>query len=164
MPRPLAAAALLLAPAAAPAQGPIPGPYLAPNPYAVPPAYGPLGSYPAWGAPPALGGPPVFGPDAYPFNPPAYARHGRYATPPRSRFGPAFGPTYGAPALPRIAGAFTPAPSQSVIYQPNPYAPPLRLEPVAEEATVGQVRARRYDFSFDAVPLTPDAPAPARVW
>ena len=158
--RPLAAAALLFAPAAAVAQGPLPGPYLAPNPYTVPPAYGPLGPYPSWGGPPAFGGPPVYGPDAYPFNPPAFARPSWYATPPRSRFGTVLG----APPLPRTAGAFAPGPSQSTIYRPNPFAPPLRLEPVAEEATVGRVRARRYDYSFDAVPLTPGAPAPPRVW
>ena len=151
--RPLAAAALLLIPAAAVAQGPLPGPYLAPNPY------GPAAPFGVPGPLPAFGGPLGFGPDAYPFNPPAYARPSRYATPPRSRFGGALA----ALVLSPRAGVFAPGPSQSTIYRPNPFAPPLRLEPVPQEATVGRVRARRYDYSFDAVPLTNGA-APPRVW
>ena len=160
MSRPLAAAALLFAPAAAVAQGPLPGPYLAPTPYLAPNPYAVAAPFGAHGPYPAFGGPPVFGPDASPFHPPAFARSGRYATPPRSRFGA----TLAAPVLSPRAGAFAPGPSQSTIYRPNPFAPPLRLEPVPQEATVGRVRARRYDFSFDAVPLTIDAPAPPRVW
>ena len=145
MTTPLAAAcvpaAALLAPAAACGQGPFgppPGPYLAPAPHFAP----------DFAAPPALTTP--LGPS--PFGPPGFGTPG---------FGPP-APRFAAPALPPRDPPVLPRPTQSTLFQPHPLAPPVRLEPVAEEVTVGRVTARRYDYSFEAVPPTPAAGPP--VW
>ena len=53
-----------------------------------------------------------------------------------------------------------PGPSQSTLFQSTPGTPPVRLEPVEKEVTVGRVTARRYDYSFEAVPLTDPTAGP----
>ena len=141
-----------------------PGPYLAPFP--PPAAFPQVGPFPPAAAP--VYGP--FGGAGAPFHPPAWSRPSRYATPPRSPFGT--GPVYGgataygggrfyggAPVLP--VGAVAAGPSQASLYRPSPHAAPTRLEPVAREATVGRVSARRYDYSFEVVPPPAPAYAPA---
>ena len=152
MTRPLAAAALLLAPVIAAGQGPYVGPGVPPGPSFAPGFGGPHGApgpylAPGFGpqpfGPPGFGGPGAFGGPAFP--PPGFR-----ASP---GFGPAGTPRLAAPALPEPAGAFAPGPSQSTLYRPSPLAPPVILEPVEKEVTVGRVTARRYDYSFEAVPL-----------
>ncbi|QDT15853.1 hypothetical protein CA12_19480 [Alienimonas californiensis] len=42
---------------------------------------------------------------------------------------------------------------QAEIARPDPFGPPVRIEPRAKETSVGGVTARRYDYSFDVFPL-----------
>ena len=168
MSRPALAAAALLIPAVFPTAAVAQGPYLSPSPYFAPGPGVPFGvPLRVPDAPPPHGWGRVPGPDAAPFFPPATARGGWYATPPRSPFPSGVVSGHGSYGRGPLAAPVVPppfvngaGPSQSTLYQPTPQAPPVRLEPVGKEVTVGRVTARRYDYSFEAVPLADPASAP----
>ncbi|MFH5804990.1 hypothetical protein [Alienimonas sp. DA493] len=114
------------------------GAYRSPFP---PAAWGPgpgVAPAPGWGGPgwgtPGWGVPPVGG-----FPP----------LPPPAPVGP-----------PPSAPPYVPT-GQAEIARPDPFGPPVRIEPRARETTVGGITARRYDYSFDVSPLLPTAGAPA---
>ncbi|WP_171185600.1 hypothetical protein [Alienimonas chondri] len=74
---------------------------------------------------------------------------------------PGWSPYPGVPNVPptlqepRTTPTYVPL-GQSHIARPDPFGPPVRIEPRAKEVAVGGVTARRYDYSFDVSPL----PAP----
>ena len=105
--------------------------------------------------PAAFGQYPGYGPPA--FGPPPVGVGGPMLGPPRFAPPPGFAPSagWGPPAFrPSPRGVpREPGPSQAELARPDRFGPAVRLEPTAKEVSVGRVRARRYDYSFESRPL-----------